>query len=331
MGNQKKEFPIVDVCKFLCAYLVVAIHLSPLSSFESCQYFNYGITQYLARIAVPFYFACAGYFLFRKIDVEQFDSSVFRNYIFKILRLLGTWYLLLFVGGIAQLWYLGGLVIAVFFTGILLYYKVPLKKMVILAVVLYIVGLIGDSYYGLLAPLQDFLPTNYSMKIYEIIFGTTRNGIFMGFPFVLIGGVIAKKKITMKPSLAFVGFAVSMIALLFEAIAIKMIDLPKDCNMYAFLLPAVFFLLAFAINVNVRERNIYKKLRITGIIVYFSHLFIYQWVCWGFTAISIAFNVELSNSLINYLLTIVIATYIGIVLEKLSHRDTLNFIKYLWS
>ena len=108
----KKQYPIIDLLKYICALLVVTIHIAPLSSYFDTypitKYMNFGIQQYIARIAVPFYFAAAGFFLFRKIDVVKFDISVYQNYAFKLLRLLGVWSILLFVGSKVQLWYMGG-------------------------------------------------------------------------------------------------------------------------------------------------------------------------------------------------------------------------------
>ena len=106
-----QEFPAIDIIKFLCAILVVAIHIPPLSSFSDNVYadhLNYGICQYLARIAVPFYFAAAGFLFFRKLDIHNFNAGIFKKYIFKNLRLLGLWTVLLFDGSTGHLWYIGG-------------------------------------------------------------------------------------------------------------------------------------------------------------------------------------------------------------------------------
>ncbi len=59
-----KQFPSIDIMKLLYAVLVVTIHTSPLNSIN--KYFNYGLTQYIARLAVPFFFVTSGYFCFRK-------------------------------------------------------------------------------------------------------------------------------------------------------------------------------------------------------------------------------------------------------------------------
>lgn len=66
----RQQYPVVDLLKYICALLVVSIHIAPLSSFFEVipltTYLNYGIQNYIARLAVPFYFAAAGFFLFRE-------------------------------------------------------------------------------------------------------------------------------------------------------------------------------------------------------------------------------------------------------------------------
>ena len=165
-----QEFPVIDLIKFLCAILVVVSHVPPLESFTAnafAENLNFGMIHYLARIAVPFYFSAAGFFLFRKINFDSFDFSVFRNYIFKNLRLLGLWSVLLFAGGTGHLWFMGGLFVAVCLLGILLHYRVSMRKMAVLAIVLYAIGLIGDSYYGILVPLQNHKLVAYAISGYE--------------------------------------------------------------------------------------------------------------------------------------------------------------------
>ncbi len=333
--TDRQQYPLVDLIKYICSLLVVSIHIAPLSSYFDTiaitKYLNYGIQNYVARIGVPFYFAAAGFFLFRKIKFDEFDESITRNYILKLLRLLGTWIVLLFVGGTGHLWYMSGLVIAVCFLSILLYKKVSLNKMVMIALPLYVIGLLGDPYYGLLQPLQKYKVIDYATKAYFKVFRTTRNGLFMGFPFLLIGGVVEKKKISIKPRSAFLGFLLSMIALFCEAFLIKFWDLPKDVNMYIFLIPAVFFLLVFAVNLPTKPRKIYKKLRNVGIIVYFSHLFIYSGIVLGWKVVDRLFGIKINNSLLNYLLTITLATALGFIVDALSKKKNLSFLKYLYS
>lgn len=96
-------------------------------------------------------------------------------------------------------------------------------------------------------------------------------------------------------------------------------------------MPAIFFLLVFAVSTSIEQRKIYRKLRNVGIIVYFSHMFVYQWISWGWKVIDRLFGIEVNNSLLNYLLTIIFATALGVIIDELSKKKSLSFLKYLYS
>ena len=331
----KQQYPVVDVVKYICTLLVVSIHVAPLASFFDqipiARYLNYGFKNGLARLAVPFFFAAAGFFLFRKIDTDQFDISQPKKYVFKLLQLLGVWFVLLFVGETGHLWYMRELVIAVCFLCLLLTRRVSLQKMAILASILYLIGLLGDPYFGLVKPLRSWEVIDYGMEAYYKIFKTTRNGLFMGFPFLCLGGILEKKKVSMKPFHAFLGFLLSMLGLLCEAFLVRKWELAKDVNMYIFLVPAVFFLLVFSVNLSVKPREIYNRFRNVGTIVYFSHMLMYQWIQWGWETVRNVFGVAVNNSLLNYLLTALLATGFGIIIDALSRNRKFAFLKYLYS
>lgn len=117
--SEDYQYPGIDIAKFSCAYLVCIIHIKPIyvgmDDSRWLTYQNFGLQQYLCRIAVPFYFVSSGYLLFKRIPLDAINADRIKNYCFKILRLLGTWTVLLFVGGKNQLWYLGALVLATLF------------------------------------------------------------------------------------------------------------------------------------------------------------------------------------------------------------------------
>ena len=329
------DYPALDVLKFFLSILVVAIHVTPFSAEKGSllSYINFGIQQYIARIAVPFFFASAAFLLFRKIDLTLFEKqdSIY-IYISKNLRLYGTWMILLFHGGKVQFWYLGGLTIAILLISFLLAKGFSLRKLSILSVILYAIGLLGDSYYGLLTPLRTFALADYGIKLYDVLFSTTRNGLFMGVPFVVIGCVLSTGKIKLKPKLSIIGFFLSEILLGIEVFLLKTANLPRDYNMFFFLLPATFFLLSFASGVNIPRKPIYKRLRIASIIVYFSHLFICSFITYGLKALDHLFGCKLAgHSFLIFSLTVVISVSVGIIVAILSEKEKFRFLKYLYS
>ena len=54
----KKIYNSIDLTKFICAILIITIHISPFGSNGEnsiISYLNFGIQDYIARIAVPFF------------------------------------------------------------------------------------------------------------------------------------------------------------------------------------------------------------------------------------------------------------------------------------
>lgn len=318
----------IDFVKFLCSLLVFIIHIPPFPGDSSnfAKYINWVFPHYLCRIAVPFYFVCSGFFLFRKMSTDNLDTDVIKHYCFKILRLIGTWHVLLFIGGKAHLWYLGATVIAVTLLSLCFYFRLNIKHICILACLLYVIGLLGDSYNGLIAPLSSIPIFRYLFKGYTFAFHTTRNGIFMGFIFVLMGAIFSRRTKKINPYTSAFGFLVSMVCLFAEVYLLKSHNIPIDFNMYIFLLPAVYFLFSFAVTIQLKEHSIYKHLRNIGMLVYFLHLFVNRIVSLGISMLDkhLSFSIGNYQFFISIFLTIVIAVF----LDWLSAKKMFQWIRW---
>lgn len=326
---QKENFNCIDIIKFLCAILVCAIHINPFTSDLFGVNLSFWLKQYVCRIAVPFYFVCAGFFLFRKMDIESPNTRLIKSYCFKIARLLGIWTIILFAGASSQLWYLNGLFVAVLILSLLFYLKIKFGYICLIVFLLYVIGLFGDSYYGFVEPLKGYTITNYVISHYDSIFSTTRNGLFFGVPFVFMGAIFAKKRIEINNIVALFGFVVSIILLFFEVYLLSHFSSPKDYNMYLCLLPTVFFLFYFCTHIKLKNRKIYVKLRIYGILIYFLHLLVGYFV----NAISVVLknNFKINLSSFKFLFTLLISLFVAILIERLSRTKTFRWLKYLYS
>ena len=280
-------------------------------------------------MAVPFFFVSSGFFLFKKMPLYELDKDIIKVYCYKILRLLGVWHVLLFVGGTGHLWYLGATVIAIILLSLCFHFRVKLGYIYVIACVLYLIGLFGDSYYGIIAPLQNIAIFNLLFKGYKLAFSTTRNGVFMGFIFVLMGATFSNRKIILRTRTALIGFVVSMLCLFAEVFLLKYNDIPIEYNMYVFLLPATFFLFSFAISIELKDRPIYKHLRNIGMIVYFSHLLVN-------TVISPALSVVEKYCCIaikqyQFVLSLLFTLLFAIFTEWLSHKNRFKWVNWLIS
>ena len=81
-----KESNIVDWLKVLFALLVVTIHTHPLKNVSETM--NFWLLNYVARIAVPMFFAFSGYVLSRKIKQ---NPRYFKAWCLNLVKLLVTW------------------------------------------------------------------------------------------------------------------------------------------------------------------------------------------------------------------------------------------------
>ncbi len=331
MKTKTTQYNAIDIFKFICAILVCTIHLTPFpyNAFKYSESINFYFSNCIARIAVPFYFTTAGFFLFKKTSITNINQVVIKDYCFKLLRLFATWHILLFVGENSHLWYLSASVIAILFITFLLKKKVKLKYLIIISIFLFAIGLLGDTYYQIIKIAKSNNILNYIIMTYEKYFKTTKNGLFFGTIFVLIGLIFATKKIKINFKVAYIGLLISYILLMIETTFLSNHFNPKDYNMYISIVPLIFFTFYMLLNIKLKDRPIYKKLRILSTLIYFSHrMFIY------FTSRIIRnlyykHAIDLSNY--RLIITILLTISFAILIEELSKTKKLKFLKYLYS
>ena len=59
--NAKRDYRGVDLFRIAAAFLVVAIHTSPLATYSETA--DFILTREIARVAVPFFFMTTGFFV----------------------------------------------------------------------------------------------------------------------------------------------------------------------------------------------------------------------------------------------------------------------------
>lgn len=327
---QNYQFNGIDIVKFICAIMICIMHVQPFSSDVSgFTKLNFWIQNFPCRIAVPFYFTASGFLLFRKTDFNNLNTDRIKNYSFKILRLLGTWTFLLFVGGSGQLWYLGALVLAVIILSVFIKKGIPMRWIVLTSVILFLIGLLGDSYYGFIEPLKSLYISKILIVGYETVFTTTRNGVFFGLIFVLIGALFAQKRIVINNIVAIFGFVLSLVMLFFEIYILRHYSHPKDYNILISLLPSSFFLFYLASHIKLKNRPIYGSLRVIGMLIFFTHLFVNYFVG---LAIEIANNkIGINLTAFQFIITILFTTILAVIIERLSKANRFHWLKYLFS
>lgn len=177
----------------------------------------YGLTI-LLYLPINFY---NGYF-----QQESLPNKLIKDIIFD-----GTFY---------HLWYLPALILGVVIVFLLLKTKKLFFPMIITSL-LYIIGLFGDSYFGLLKSFP-FLQNLYFKSFH--ISSYTRNGIFFAPIFLFIGYLIAcniKKCIySFQKYIRF--FGISFLLLLIEGLFLDYFNLQRHSSMYITLPFVMYFL-----------------------------------------------------------------------------------------
>lgn len=255
---QKKDNSLIDVVKILFAVLILMAHYAALYGHFPAM-IDYCFSLYI--VCVPFFFACSGYFLYKKVMSSQNVGIVYKNYIIRILKLYISWSAIYFCFKIGE-WIVNGTDIATvlqYFYKAIVFSTYPtiwflpacaiaavimwkldetcgMAKTAIMAVTLYAIGALGYSYSFLIAKT----PLNAVLDGYMTIFISTRNGVFNGFPWLFLGCWIAHKE--GKRNTVFYGVAscVFLILTVVEAVAIKILFNSTSVDTIFMLIPFIY-------------------------------------------------------------------------------------------
>ena len=230
----------LDCYRLLAAFLVIAIHTSPLLSLnENADFF---LTRIFARMAVPLFLMITGYYVAVKFWEEEREPSGSLHILVRFLKKIALLYgisimlylpvglyagrykeitvagifrMLIFDGTFYHLWYFPACMLGMVILWICSRCSrrwmeeskrtlgedkqelsdpekkemIGFQRTMLLTVILYAFGLLGDSYYG----LTEQIPV--LKKLYDGIFHVfsyTRNGIFLAPLFLMLGVWIAQ-------------------------------------------------------------------------------------------------------------------------------------------
>ena len=264
--TETKSTGSLDYFKVIAALLVVAIHTSPLTSFNAEADFVF--TRILARTAVPFFLMVTGYFLLpHYIFGKSMDHRPLLRFIRKTLILYAIAIfvylpvnlyaghfdkkgaadivrMLLFDGTFYHLWYLPASV-----TGVLLLWmlgkKMNTKVLTGICLALYGIGLAGDSYYGFMIRIPGVQHLYDSMFH---IFSYTRNGFFYVPVFLIMGAWFCHVPQNKKRIWNMGGFLISLLLMVCEGMLLHNSGAQRHDSMYLSLLPCMFFLFSVALS-----------------------------------------------------------------------------------
>jgi len=330
---KSKEYGGLDRFRLVAALLIVGIHTYPLYSVS--EELDFVLMHILARIAVPFFLVVTGYFLpldkmpsgflkktgllYAGATLLYLPISIYAGYysegnIFAvILRNI------VFDGTFYHLWYLPALIIGVLII-YLLSRRLSIRVILVITGFLYLLGLLGDSYYGITADVP-FLNATYDSMFH--VFSYTRNGLFYAPIFLAMGVSAAQSKNSMSAGAALTGFFISMLVMLTEGLMLHYSGIPRHDSMYISLIPSMYFLFQFLLT---RKGEATPLIRGVSMWIYILHpLFIIlirgAAKVTGFSALFIDY------SIFRYIAVCLSTGIAAILITKLQQRKKTNGLK----
>lgn len=284
--NTKQRYGGLDSFRMIAAILVVANHTSALLSVNSDA--DFFLTRVLARIAVPFFLMITGQFVMSGylFHTEEASGRLW-SYVKKLactyaisvllyipigiyaghyrdLTIASALRMLIFDGTFYHLWYFPACI-----TGVLMLYLMSrflcFRKIAAISGLLYIIGLLGDSYYGL---IEDIPVLSNAYRLGFCLFSYTRNGLFLAPVFLVMGAAIGMKKPSGRQYMNCIGFFVSLSLMTAEAFTLRHFRLQRHDSMYIALIPVMLFLYKSILSWNQKPARL---LRTISACIYILH------------------------------------------------------------
>lgn len=267
--EKSKQYGGIDWFRIISAGLVIAIHTSPLLCFGELP--DFILTRIIARVAVPFFLMVTGFFLLPDIQwnmdsrrkwqqqlgrlgilylitaVLYVPIMIYSGYFGERFTMIGFLKDILINGTFYHLWYLPAAITGLGLVGILLRYGKD-RLVFMLSIILYLIGLLGDSYYGIVAQIP------WLKRLYDGIFAVseyTRNGLFFVPLFLVIGCILGRqlgKGKQLSAKTAGIGFCGSFIIMLAEGLVLHTLGWQRHDSMYLSLPLVMVFLFAWVLH-----------------------------------------------------------------------------------
>lgn len=339
--ENKQKICSIDLFRYLCAVLVIAVHTNPGTDIH--PELGYICTQIIPRIGVPFFFAAAGYFYLGKLEEKK---GGFFRYTIRILLTYTIWsafynaieyykwgqdnifkYKHVVVeqfwktGSYYHFWFFPALIFAVIVSTV--FFVLRCKKLLIpVSMVLYALGCIGCAYHQLGLQIPVLGDELYRSRDFELI----RRVVLMGFPFFVSGYFVYKIKNWVSEKISdkkltgiFLGTVVFWLAEIWLVRTTGwQANIVITFGLYPMLAAVMLLLLR---NPMPEKRKYADAARVTANFMYYSHPIFMM----AFAQIALKyFNVGIGATLL-FFLTVMITTLFGVLIYKWNNR-VINFI-----
>ncbi|MCI8621899.1 MAG: acyltransferase family protein [Clostridia bacterium] len=188
------------------------------------------------------------------------------------------------------------------------------KQFGICVIILYIIGLFGDSYFGIVdksGVLSSFYNAIFMISSY------TRNGVFYVPIFLSLGYMFAnkEKKEIKKGKYVFITI-ISIALMVLEGLILKYFNLQKHDSMYIMLIPVMMSVFTLVLNAN-KENN--KTLRNIATVIYIIHPIMIILIRGASKIVNLE-SIMVENSLIHYVLVVISSLIFSVIFEMIKKR-----------
>lgn len=287
----QKRIYALDLVKFIAAFFVVCIHTKTTSKLDNFEQGSFSfIIDNIARFAVPFFFITSGYLLdfndrgklFKRLGalfllylfwaavficIRYFNDFPYRTFSFTGNSMLNSaanvFYKLFFYGYELHLWFFPAYIIA---AGMVYFLQKHLPVLLLLAVLLYMLGLTGQQFSFIYPPRIDQL-------LHDTYF--TRNGIFFGFPCMATGYYIRRKQWRIPMLVTIIAVVLFFVLQYTECVFVMDHFNPRIGDYYLCTLPLAASILLLCLNMPDAGSDLGKITRLAGGIYLLHPLFMY--------------------------------------------------------
>ena len=281
---------LLDIFRYICAVMVVAIHTHPLYDVDIA--WGYVFTNVIPRIAVPFFCCVSGYFFCKNLFSGKNCISTLKR-LFVIYAMWSLIYLPInvlsmllngtgiadfikkyvanfFVGGtFYHLWYLPAMIYSLIFLAIVHRLK-TMKAGFVSSMIFYIIGCLGFSYYSIGSSLPfvgEFFDSAVFLKFRSIF--------CIALPFSYMGYLLYKleNKIKQVPNKNVLVYILIFILLFVaEIYFVRHTNLCKENTLSLMLYPLVLLVMIFIIkNPHAGYEKFGRLCRRNANFIYYAH------------------------------------------------------------
>ena len=340
--------------KFIMAILVINIH-KPFVSYD-VPFVNTIFRTAIGGCAVPFFFMCSAFFLFKKFTNDQKkNNSVFLSFLKRIFILYTLWSVIylpcnfvksftghyheitvkLLLGQVIgyakdfflsqsfiHFWYMNTLLLSAIFVFVLLK-KFSAKTVLIISLAVYF---ICNTLYYLNVYDSSFALSDIFVRFPIVL----KNTLQVGFLCTSLGAYFAlgERKITFKAA-SVLSVLLIIVSIVQKLVLERYIDLSIIYKTTFVCIVGAYFIFIMCAKSNIPEKPIYAKLRAYSSLMYFSHLLLMAEGL-NFLAKVTGFEPFSTSFPLAFFLSVFLSLTFAIVVTKLQTKKGFAWLSYLY-